>query len=190
MQFATLLTTTTSTTWLDPALIAIIAGSTVLGLMRGLIRSVAGFVGLILAAVLAGRLAVYVQPSLDHANIQHPPVNGAVAFIIAFVAVYVAVEIGAKALKIVTTMFLLGWVDRLGGAVFGLLRGLLISMFLIAGLTMLGSQQFNSTVKQAQTAVFLWQNFSGIADLLPQGMQNSVIRLVNNQRPFTQQPAP
>ena len=190
MQFTTLLAATTGTTWLDPALIVIIAGSTFLGLMRGLIRSVAGFVGLILAAVLAGRLAAYVQPTLDHAKIQHPPVNGAVAFIIAFVAIYVAVEIAARALKIVTSLFLLGWVDRLGGALFGFLRGVIISMVLVAGLTMLGSTQFNSTVKQAQTAVYLWQNYSGLASMLPQGMQNSVIRLVNDQRPFAQQAAP
>jgi membrane protein required for colicin V production len=178
-----------SPSWLDPVIIGIIITSVVLGVFRGLIRSVAGVLGLVLAALFAGRFAALFDPALDQAHIKHPPVTGAWAFVLAFIVIVVAVEVVANLLRFVQKVLFLGWIDRVGGALFGLFRGVLISMILLAGLAMFGSSQFNSEMRQAQVAVFLWQNMSGLAGMLPQGMQQSVIRLVHDQAPFTQQKA-
>ena len=182
--------TTTTTTWLDPVIIGLIGLSTFYGFMRGLLRSIAGVVGLVLAALFAGKLAAYVDPALNDAHIQHPSTNGAAAFVIAFIAIVVAVEIGANLLRIVQSVMLLGWVDRFGGALFGLFRGVLLSMVLLAGLAVYGSDNFNATLKQTTVAVWLWQNASANTGMLPEGMRQSIIRLVNNQAPFVGQHIP
>jgi len=182
--------TGTTTTWLDPLIFVIVAGSAAIGLFRGLIRSLAGFAGLLLGALFAGRLAAQIDPTLEQANIQHPPIGGAIAFALAFLAIYIAVEFAANLLRFLQRVLLLGWVDRIGGAVFGLLRGVVISMVLLAGMAMFGSSGFNGTMKQAQLAVFLWQNMPAMAGMLPKGMKDSTIRLVMDQAPFTRELAP
>lgn len=180
-------TASTTTTWLDPVVIGLIALSTFYGFMRGLLRSVAGVVGLVLAAIFAGRLAAYVDPALNDAHIQHPSTNGAAAFVIAFIAIVVVVEVAANLLRFVEKIMLLGWVDRFGGALFGLFRGVLLSMILLAGFAVYGSKDFNATLKQTTVAVWLWQNAAANTGMLPAGMRQSIIRLVNNQAPFTSQ---
>ena len=180
-------TASTTTTWLDPVVIGLIALSTFYGCMRGLLRSIAGVVGLVLAAIFAGRLAAYVDPALNDAHIQHPSTNGAAAFVIAFIAIVVVVEVAANLLRFVEKIMLLGWVDRFGGALFGLFRGVLLSMILLAGFAVYGSKDFNATLKQTTVAVWLWQNAAANTGMLPAGMRQSIIRLVNNQAPFTSQ---
>jgi membrane protein required for colicin V production len=179
-----LLATSASGNWLDPVIIGIILLSVALGILRGLIRSVAGFVGLLLAALFASRLATLINPALNDANIKHPPVTGAAAFVVAFVVIFVAVEMLANMLRFVEKILFLGWIDRVGGAVFGLARGVILSMVLLAAFAMFGSAQFNTTLRQAQVAVTLWQNASALTGMLPKGMQKSMIHLVNGQAPF------
>jgi membrane protein required for colicin V production len=176
--------TTGSGSWLDPVIIGIILLSVALGIMRGLVRSVAGFVGLILAALFAGRFATLLDPALDQAHIQHPPITGAVAFALAFVIIFVVVEMVANLLRFLETMLFLGWVDRVGGAIFGLVRGAILSMVVLAALAMFGSSQFNASLRKAQIAVVLWQQMPGLAAMLPPGMKQSTIRLVHDQAPF------
>lgn len=175
--------------WLDAVLVGLIALSSVYGLFRGLIRSVAGAAGLIAAAVFAGRFASLIDPSLDHAHIQHPPVSGGVAFVIAFIAIVIVVEAAANLLRFLERLLLLGWIDVLGGALFGAVRGVLLGMIVLAGVAMLGSASLNRTVKQAQVAVFFWQNMNGAASMLPAGMRESTIRLVHDKAPFVQLPS-
>jgi membrane protein required for colicin V production len=180
----------TTTNWLDAVIIGILAFSTFIGVRRGLLRSLAGIVGLILAALFAGKLAALIDPSLKQAHLKHPPVNGAVAFVIAFLAIVIAVEFGAGLLVWVQRLMLLGWVDRLGGAVFGLLRGVLLSMVLLAGFAQFGSKDFNGTIRQATVAVWLWDNVPSATNMLPPGMHQSTIRLIHNQAPFLGQGFP
>lgn len=186
MTHLTIIASADALNWLDVVILLIVAGSTVLGLARGLIQSIAGVLGLALGALFAGQIAALIDPALNRAAIQHPPISGGVAFVIAFVAIVVAVEVAAGLLRVVTKLLFLGWVDRLGGLVFGALRGVLLSMILLAGLTQFGSGAFNSTIQQSQIAVYMWQNLPALAAMLPVGMQQSTMRLVNNQLPFLQ----
>jgi membrane protein required for colicin V production len=178
----------TTTYWLDPVVVGIIIASAFLGLWRGLIRSVASFAGLILGAIFAGKLAAYIDPTLKQANIQHPAINGTWAFVIAFLVILVAVEIAANLVARIIRIMFLGWADRMGGAAFGLARGVLLAMILLAGLAQFNSKQFNAQVKQASTAIWLWENVPTVASMLPAGIRDSTIRLVHDQAPFLKEP--
>lgn len=179
-----------TTNWIDPTVIGIVAISAFLGVWRGLLRSIAGLLGIVLGALFAGKLAALIDPTLQQSHIKHPPVNGAVAFVIAFVAIFVAVEIAANVLVWVQRLMLLGWVDRLGGLIFGGLRGVILSMVLLAAFAQFGSRDFNVAVRNSTVAVRLWQNVPSLARMLPAGMRQSTIRLVHDQAPFLKQSFP
>jgi membrane protein required for colicin V production len=184
-------TTGNSSTWLEPAIVAIVVASTLIGAWRGLIRTVAGLVGLVLAAFFAGRLAIWVDPVLSEAHLPpHPPVNGAAAFIIAFLVIYAAVEFAAGMLRWLARLFFLGWLDRVGGAVLGFIRGVILAMVLVVGLELFGAASFNATLQDSTVAVWLWQNTPALASMVPPGAVKSIESLVNGHSAFAKEPPP
>lgn len=180
-----------STTWLEPAITAIVVASTLIGAWRGFIQTVAGLFGLVLAAFFAGRLAIWVDPVLKNSYIPpHPPVNGAVAFVIAFLVIYIAVEVAAGLLRWVARLLFLGWLDRIGGAILGFIRGVILSMVLVVGLELFGKASFNATVRDSAFAVWLWQNAPALTGMIPPGAEKSIENLVNGNSPFSTVPPP
>ena len=178
----------TTTNWLDPAVVGIIAISGLFGLFRGLLRSLAGIAGVVLGALFAGQLADKVDPALKQAGIQHPAINGRWAFLIAFVAIVIAVEFAANLLVWVQRFMMLGWLDRAGGLALGLARGVLLSMILLAGFAQFDSAQFNQQATQSQVATWLWENAPSLASMLPPGMLESTTRLIEDKSPFLGEP--
>ncbi len=177
-----------TTNWLDPAIVGVIAVSGIFGLFRGLLRTIAGIAGVVLGALFAGQLAAKVDPVLKQAGIQHPAVNGRWAFLIAFIAIVVVVEIAANLLVWVERFLMLGWVDRVGGLVLGLARGVLLSMILLAAVAQFDSTEFNQQARQSQIAEWMWDNAPSLVNMLPAGMRESTIRLIKDNAPFLGEP--
>lgn len=123
-------------TWLDYAVLAVLAVSVAWGIWRGLVRevmSLAGFVIAFLAANLfAGPLSEHVPTSVVRAEFR---------VLIAFVAVFLAALIISSLTGLLLAKILkaagLGGVDRALGAAFGLARAVLVllAFALVAGLT-------------------------------------------------------
>jgi len=121
--------------WLDIVIILIIAffAATAFsaGLIRELVTLVSAVVGIVVAGLFYDDLARDVLVFIDNkdtANI--------VAFLMLLGAIYLAGQLIAIMLKQVTAILLLGWADRLGGALFGLLKGLVVvEVLLIAFVT-------------------------------------------------------
>ena len=107
--------------WVDIVIAIALAGSLFAGIQQGLIRSVLSLVGMILGIVLASNF--YQQLADILAFISNKDIANIVAFLIILVAVMVVAAIVAAILKTVIKAVMLGWVDRVGGAVFGLLMG-------------------------------------------------------------------
>jgi membrane protein required for colicin V production len=116
--------------WLDIVLLVAIALATVVGLGIGIIRAALALLGVIFGVVLAGRFYIPFSQVLD-AFLQ-PSVAKVVAFIIILAAVLAVAALLAIFLKRGAEMIKLGWADRLGGAVFGLLIGALLCGCLLA----------------------------------------------------------
>jgi len=110
--------------WLDIVIIVAIAITTFIGLKIGLIKAVLSLVGLIVGVILA-RL-FYVPLSEQLGFIPQATVAKVVAFAIIMVGVMIIAGVLAIVLKWITSVMMLGWVNRIGGAAFGLLLGAIL----------------------------------------------------------------
>jgi len=116
--------------WLDVVIIAILIISTILGLRTGIIKAVLSLAGLIIGVILAGR---YYAPLAEQlAFIPQAGVAKIVAFAIILIGVMVIAGVLASLLKWAASIVMLGWINRLGGAIFGLVLGAIFCGALLA----------------------------------------------------------
>lgn len=115
---------------LDIVIIVILAISVLTGLRIGLIKAVLSLAGLIVGVILAGR---YYVPLSEHlAFISQAGVAKVVAFAIILIGVMVIAGVIAGLLKWTASVMMLGWVNRLGGAIFCLVLGAIFCGALLA----------------------------------------------------------
>ena len=107
--------------WIDIVLLVCLVVPTFIGLKQGLIKAVLSLVGIILGVVLASNFYLNLAGALSF--ISNPSVANIVSYILILVVVMVIASILARLLKAVLKMVMLGWVNNLGGAIFGLLMG-------------------------------------------------------------------
>jgi membrane protein required for colicin V production len=112
--------------WVDIAIIVVLVLLAFFGLRQGLVRTVALLVGIVFGVVLAGQwdkvLASRLFPEAAWGQI--------VSFAVILIAILIASSIVGRILQQVLRFMMLGWLDKLAGAAFGLLVGI----FLIGGL--------------------------------------------------------
>jgi len=150
--------------WLDIVLLAVLAVATFTGLKTGLIKTVLSLVGMIVGIILAGNLSDPLAERL--AFISHAGTDKVVAFAIILIAVMIIASMTAKFLKWATSLVMLGWVNRLGGAVFGfLLAGIFCGAVLAAWLTFFGSA---ATITESGIANVLLDRLPLVLALLPE----------------------
>ena len=144
-------------TGFDIAVIAILLVSLSLGLWRGLIYEALSLLGWPLAFVLSRVFANDVVPMMPgEQEVVRIMLAYAVVFVAALIVWGILVWLASKLIKAVG----LGWLDRVLGGVFGILRGGLVVLALawLAGLTQMPERPF---WRDAQTArlvedVALW----------------------------------
>lgn len=104
------------------------------GLFRGLVKEVASIIG-VLGAFLAaysfyGTLGGYLSGVVSSPAYRH-----LLAFLVIFCAVVVLVNVLAIVIQYLLKIVFLGWLDRLGGVVFGFIKAALIVSVLFLALT-------------------------------------------------------
>ena len=149
--------------WLDIAIIIFIAVSAFMGLRVGLIKAVLSLVGVIVGVILAG--LYYVPLSEQLSFIPYAGVAKVVAFVIILVVVMVIVSILAWLLKWAASIMMLGWVNRAGGAIFGLvLGGIFCGALLATWVKFLGIE---TAIAESGFAMVLLRSFPLVLALLP-----------------------
>ena len=149
--------------WLDIVIIAVLIISTIVGLRTGIIKAVLSLAGLIIGVILAGRY--YVPFSEQLAFIPQANVAKIVAFVIILIGVMVIAGVLASLLKWTVSVVMLGWVNRLGGALFGLVLGaILFSALLATWIKFLG---IAGAIVESTLARVLLGNFPAVLALLP-----------------------
>lgn len=147
----------------DYAVLVIIGISVLISLMRGAVREILSLAGWILAFYIARTYASQVVPLLPY-DIPSEKLKMLAAFLILFLAVLLVTSLLSIALSGLLKEVGLGWLNRLLGGVFGLLRGLLIVtvLVLLAGMTQLPKDErwtnamFSAPLEALAKTVLMW----------------------------------
>lgn len=118
--------------WFDIAIIGVLTWNTVSAFRRGLIREAVSIIALIAGIVLAGRFYDELSANLEFL-IDDQTTRNLVAFVSIFIGINLVGAVASMFLRNAAALLMLGPMDHLGGAFFGLLRGiLLIEVILVA----------------------------------------------------------
>ncbi len=118
----------------DILIVVVVSYGLIRGLFRGLVKEVASILG-----VIGGFFAAYLyyEPVAGWltALVSNPGYRKILAFMILFCGVLIVVNLIAIVLKYLLNLIFLGWLDRLGGVGFGLVKGVLIVSVVFMALT-------------------------------------------------------
>lgn len=148
--------------WLDIIIIIALIIPIFTGLRMGIIKAALSLAGLIVGIVLASNFYQELGGVLNF--IADEKIANIVAFILILAVVMVIANVAAALLKYTAKAILLGWVDRLGGAVFGLLIG---AIFMGAILAIIVKFFGTGLVTESLLAGILLDKFPLVLGLLP-----------------------
>ena len=121
-------------TVLDVVMIVIVGFCLIRGIFRGLIKEISSILG-----VLAGYYAAYTYygypAKLLSKWLSNAGYINILSFFIIFCLVFLTISILGVIIKYLLSISHLGWVDRISGALFGLVKGVLIVAILLVALT-------------------------------------------------------
>jgi len=149
--------------WLDILIAIILVISIIMGIKTGLIKTVLSLAGLIVGIFLAGRFYVTLGEKLTFLPDKAAEI---LAYILILLVVMIFASILAAVLGKIISAIMLGWVNRLGGAIIGLCLGsLLIAAILAIWVKYAGS---NNIVTESKFGKIFLDWFPVILGLLPQ----------------------
>ena len=145
--------------WLDLVIIVLLIIFTISGLASGFIRSAFALAGVVLGIVVASHFDNWAT-FISNVNTAH-----IVAFVIVLLVVIIIASIAGAVISKLISMVMLGWLDHLIGAVFGLIFG----GFIIGGLLTILAKYGGSTslITGSSLATFLLDRFPVVLALFP-----------------------
>ncbi len=154
---------------LDIIFIAILSITLIRGLLRGIVKELIGIGGIIGAFLIASNfynhIIKYIEQIISDEKI---------AAIIAFASLFIVTLLLIYFLGAIIREFLkslsLGWLDRIGGAAFGFLKGILISSLIIFMLTLMLSPS-SSLISKSRLSPYITMVTEKIIYLIPKDMK-------------------
>ncbi|MFQ6617225.1 MAG: CvpA family protein [Fidelibacterota bacterium] len=153
--------------WLDIVILAILSYFTISGLRRGIVEEIFRVVGVIVAFLTAGKwfeegvliLKSYID--VDERFLH------ALSFIAIFIITVLLFRLAAKFVKTLLRLAFLGWIDKTGGAFFGLIKGALIISLIILLISFLPLKDLTARMESNSTLYNPLKNFApGIYDFV------------------------
>jgi membrane protein required for colicin V production len=148
--------------WLDIIIIIALIVPIFTGLMQGLIKAALSLAGIIVGVVLASNFYEDFAGVLGF--ISNEDVANIVAFIIILLLVFIIANVIAFFLRATISALTLGWIDRVGGAVFGFVMGAIVISAMLATVVKFFGE---GIVTDSALAGFLLDKFPIILGLLP-----------------------
>ena len=154
-------------------LVAIVVGTSVAaGLVAGFARVGIGFIAAIVG-VMFGFWFYGVPAGWVHRYLHSVAVSNFIGFLLVFWAI---LAIGALFAKVTSKLFKwtgLSWLDRLLGGVFGLVRGALIAVVMIAVLLAFTPKPMPNWMVKSQMLPYAMEASNAIASLAPNAIKNA-----------------
>ncbi len=148
---------------LDIGVLVVVAIAAFIGLKIGIIKAVLSLAGLIVGLILAGHYYVPLSERLYF--IPQDGLAKVVAFAIILIGTMVIASVLAALLKWAASAVMLGWVNRLGGAIFGLVLGAILCGALLA--IWVRSYGAANVISESSLATMLLDRFPLVLALLP-----------------------
>jgi membrane protein required for colicin V production len=149
--------------WLDIVILVIVVIPTLIGLRVGIIKAVLSVVGVIVGVVLAGRYYAILAEQLSF--ISQPSLANIAAFAIILIGVMIITSVIASLIKWVVSAVMLGWVNSIGGAVFGFVLGMIFcGALLTIWVKFVGMSE---PIYESALAALLLDSFPMVLALLP-----------------------
>lgn len=157
----------------DILILVILAYGLIRGVFRGLVREISSIIGVLggfyAAYTYYPRLAQWMAPWISN-----PAYLNILSFIVIFSLVVTIVAILAVVIKYLLNIAYLGWIDRIGGALFGLLKGGLVCCVLFIVLTSF-LPKGATLIKESTLAPYGAKVSEGLATVLTQDMKNKFL---------------
>lgn len=127
----------------DYALLFLLGCSVIIGTMRGFLREVLSLVSWVVAFVVANMYGEVLAPMLP-AALPGETIRLIISFVVLFIGARIAMMLFAKAVDALVSAGGLSGLNRSLGSVFGLARGVLLSLVLVllCGMTSIPQQPF------------------------------------------------
>ena len=168
--------------WIDILIVVTVAGFVLGAYAAGLIREVVTLVAAILGIVIAGffydDLAADVLVFMDDEDAAE-----AISFLILVGAVYLFGQIVAILLSKMASLLMLGWADKIGGAAFGVIKGLLVVQVLLiifAGYPSLG---LDDAIAGSELAPYFLDDVDILLWVLPDNFDNRIDQFIAPEPP-------
>ncbi len=153
--------------WVDLVIVAIIAWSAFRAFRTGLVRELTALIALIAGIFLAGALSDDLSANLDFL-IDDEQTRNLAAFVAIFAGTFIAGQVLSAVLSDVAGMLLLGPLDHIAGAIFGLVQGVLVvQVLLIAAAVFPAAVSVSRAVDDSQVADFFLDSLPSVDRLLP-----------------------
>jgi len=165
--------------WVDIIILIFLLINIIVGIKRGIIRGIVNLIGIVLAIFLAifwyqeigEHIGLLVNISREMANI--------IGFTLIFLSICLLAKLVEVLLKKIFSLLLISWIDHLGGALFGLIRGsfvigiILIFMSFIP-LPVFLKEQLKNSFFANRFAVLTTVVYRSLKDWLPSTLQFNV----------------
>jgi len=162
--------------WIDVSIMIIILLNMIIGIRRGIIRGIINLIGVITAIFLA----IFWFKEVGEFISSHSQISGEIANILGFALIFLGIYLIARIIEIffkkILSLLFVFWIDGLGGAVFGLLKGSLIVGILLVIVTFIPlpvflKEQLENSFLANRFAVMTTIVYDYLKDWLPLSFQ-------------------
>jgi len=162
--------------WIDVSIMIIILLNMIIGIRRGIIRGIINLIGVITAIFLA----IFWFKEVGEFISSHSRISGEIANILGFTLIFLGIYLIARIIEIffkkILSLLFVFWIDGLGGAVFGLVKGSLIVGILLVIITFIPlpvflKEQLENSFLANRFAVMTTIVYDYLKDWLPLSFQ-------------------
>lgn len=163
--------------WLDLLIVGILAWSTFRAFSTGLIREVVTLLGLVAGIGLAGAFYDDLSANLEFI-VADPTTRRLAAFAAIFTGTVIAGQVIGGVMHSAASLLFLGPLDRIGGAVFGLAKGLLLVQVVLVAISVFPAHPVVARAVADSTLAPVFLRFTAAVQLgLPKEFQDPLGQL-------------
>lgn len=167
---------------LDGIFLIIIVASSLYGVFKGLIKEVISILAIIVGLIVSSRLYDKASPLVTARGVNEQ-VSAILSFFLLFVIVFIALILLGKLLHKLVHASFLGWLNRLGGVGFGLIRGIAVSGIIIIILTVTLSEK-TPILAQSKLTPPIMRISKVLLSLVPEEVQGRFMEQERKLREF------